>query len=97
MDTPDEVMGEITSLKDFFIAATKSLSEGNMTSMKGMDVRVTKVCKAAQNAPTEKQKEYLPELNLLIGFLNEYETALREYQATKMSEAAEIVSNDDKP
>ena len=96
MDSPDKVLEEILSLKDFFLAADKALEEGTMTNMSGVNIRISDVCKAAQSSPTEKQKEYLPELNSLISLLNNYELSLREYQALKISEVADMVSKDDK-
>lgn len=94
MTNVDSISKELLALKEFFLTAQKALDEGNVVGMAGIDVRISKVCIAAQEAPADKQKEYLPELNLLISLLATYESSLREFQASKLAEMADAVSKD---
>ncbi|MDD5586741.1 MAG: hypothetical protein PHY92_07290 [Alphaproteobacteria bacterium] len=78
---PSLVLKEIHDLQQFFTGALALLDAGEISSMSGVDKRISAVCQAAQNSPPEQQQVYLPELTILIDLLNHYEKDLRKLQA----------------
>ncbi|MDD3288094.1 MAG: hypothetical protein PHX43_03715 [Alphaproteobacteria bacterium] len=98
MNTPtfEDAMPELEALKKFFVTAKQALGNGTITSMVGVDQRISKICQQVQKASPDMQQQYLPELNTLIELLNGYEQALRDFQANQLAEAAKAVSEDAK-
>ncbi len=83
---PDfDVMNEIRDLQEYFTTAHAQLLSGNVIDMSGVEERISRVCKAAQQATQDKQQAYLPELTVLIDLLNKYEKDLRAAQAALTS------------
>ena len=79
-----DLMPEFSALKSFFDKAKKDLDNGSVTSLSGIDTRITKVCKTAQEVSPELQQKYLPELTGLIDQLNVYERTLRDFQSVQL-------------
>jgi len=83
-----ETLDELNALCQFFVDAEKSLKNGKMADLSGIDVRVNTVCKIVQESIPEQQKEFLPELTVLINLLNVYEDNLKNWH-NSLSEAQE--------
>lgn len=73
-----ETLKELNELCRLFADAESALKQGKMIDMTGVDARVAAVCETVQKAVPDQQKEYLPEMTVLINLLNIYEKSLRE-------------------
>lgn len=78
--TLSETLTELGDLCQFFVTAEDALKAGNVIDMTGIDARVSAVCQTVQKAIPEQQQQYLPELTTLIGLLQSYEKALRQWK-----------------
>lgn len=77
-----ETLSELNALCQFFSDAETGLKKGQIVDLTGIDARVAAVCQTVQQAIPEQQKEFLPELTVLINLLNIYEQSLRTAQSS---------------
>ncbi len=78
-----ETLNELNSLCQFFADAEKRLQKGEVVNMNGIDARVAAVCQTVQKALPDQQKEFLPELTVLINLLDSYEKAIKDAQSAR--------------
>ncbi len=74
----NETLNELNDLCRFFTDAERRLKDGQIVDMKDIEARVAAVCQTVQNAVPEQQKEFLPEMTVLVNLLNVYEKTLRD-------------------
>jgi len=75
-----ETLNELNALCQLFTDADASLKKGKMADLTGVDKRVAAVCQTVQESMPEQQKEFLPELTVLINLLNVYEQGIKSMQ-----------------
>jgi hypothetical protein len=81
-----ETLAELNNLCQFFADAEARLKNGQVVDLAGVDDRVAAVCKTVETAIPEQQKEYLPELTVLINLLNTYEAGLKSWHEVQKSQ-----------
>ena len=77
-----DTLTELNTLCQFFSEAEARLRKGQVIDLSGIDARVAEVCQKVETAMPEQQKQYLPELTVLINLLNTYESALKALHGT---------------
>ena len=78
-----DTLAELNELCQFFSDAENRLKAGQVIDLSGVDERVGKVCKIVETSMPEQQKQYLPELTVLINLLNTYEASLKGWNDTQ--------------
>ncbi len=87
-----ETLTELNDLCRLFETAETRLKDGQLIDMTGIDARVAAVCQTVQASLPEQQKDYLPELTILINLLDSYEKTLRSVHAAIGEESSDAQS-----
>ena len=72
-----DTLTELNTLCQFFSEADARLRKGQVIDLDGIETRVAEICQKVETALPEQQKQFLPELTVLINLLNTYESALK--------------------